>query len=493
MKKSHTILFGLLLLVSCNDFLDAPQPDGQLPLSGVFKTGDDLASALTGAYDLIQSGDAMGGFIPALPDLMAGNAGGWFEEVATLQMEPTHWVTERLWTQCYKAINQVNAIVQALPDVVASDATLSTEDAARIEGQALFIRGVLYFELVRLYALPYGEEFPDKPGLPLVLKAVLDKDDIGFPARSTVKEVYQQVENDIGQAQTLMPETNLRGRATKYAATAYLARIAFQKRDYENAAALSGEILDSPAFSLTDTPQEFFTNEGSAEEIWVIFGSGANDPIVGGLASFYNDAPTTAHISADMKDTGYKTLLTPQMQENIQNAGFRFVDLRCDPDTLFSGDNLLVLNDTTRCNKYENGWTSGEDDAPAIRLAEIMLMRAEALAITTGVNAESVELLNRIRRRSMRVLDGAGLPVAQSDDLIDFKMAGFANAGDLREAIIRERRVELAFEGNYLHDLMRLKRNVKNGGNIYGFDAPELRLPIPQREIDANPNLEKNP
>jgi starch-binding outer membrane protein, SusD/RagB family len=495
MKKSYFLLItSLSLLLSCKDFLDNPKPSGQLPLAEVFKTGADLEAALTGAYDLIQDGNAMGGLIPGLPDLMAFNARGWFEEVSTLQMESTHWVTENLWAQCYKAINQTNAILHALPGVVAQDATLTTEDARRIEGEALFIRGVLYFELVRLYALPYSDEFLDEPGVPIVLEPVLTTEDLRFPTRATVAEVYDQVVQDLGKAQPLLPTSNTGGRATNFAAAGYRAKVAFQKREYVMASALAGGILANVEFKLTETPQEFFIKEGSPEEIWVIFGSGANDPISGGLSSFYNDAPTTAEISNDLKENGYKALLNTRQMEGIQNAGYQFVDLRSDPGNLFSNGSLLVLNsDSSRCNKYENGWMSGEDDAPTLRLAEIILMRAEALARNIGINDESIELLNRIRHRSMRVLDEVGNLVPESNVLIEFQTADFPDTDSLAGAIIRERRVELAFEGNYLHDLMRLKRNVKNGGNIYGFDAPELRLPIPQREIDANPNLEKNP
>ncbi|MCB0518351.1 MAG: RagB/SusD family nutrient uptake outer membrane protein [Lewinellaceae bacterium] len=482
------------ILFSCNGFLDDPQPTDQLPITQVFETGSDLEAALVGAYDLIQDGDAMGGLIPALPDLMAYNAKGWFEEVSTLQMEPTYWVTENLWTQCYRAINQVNAILQALPDVVVQDAAFREEDAHRIEGEARFIRGVLYFELVRLYALPYGDGFLEKPGVPLMLEPVLAKQDIGFPARATVGKVYGQVLQDLEKAKDLLPETNARGRATQFAAMAYLARLAFQQRDYEKAASLAGDILArEDLFQLTETPQDFFIQEGSMEEIWVIVGSGESDPIVGGLSSVYNDAPETAGITDDLKENGYAALLTEDQRQGIQNAGYQFVDLRCDPANLYSGGNLLVLGDTARCNKYENSWLPGEDDAPTVRLAEMMLMRAEALARTQGINAESIDLINKIRRRSMRVLDENGVLVPVSDSLISFKAADFIDMEALCEAIIRERRVELAFDGNYFHDLMRLQREVLNNGKVYSYQDNKLRLPIPQREVDANPNLEQNP
>ncbi|RME01907.1 MAG: RagB/SusD family nutrient uptake outer membrane protein, partial [Bacteroidetes bacterium] len=91
------------------------------------------------------------------------------------------------------------------------------------------------------------------------------------------------------------------------------------------------------------------------------------------------------------------------------------------------------------------------------------------------------------------VLDQAGFLVPESNELVSYSMEDFQNSDELVEAIVKERRVELAFEGNYLHDLKRLRRAVLNYGTIYPFDSPDLVLPLPQREIDANPALEQNP
>ncbi len=146
-----------------------------------------------------------------------------------------------------------------------------------------------------------------------------------------------------------------------------------------------------------------------------------------------------------------------------------------------------------RCNKYENTWLDEEDDTPNARSAEFILMHAEALVHVNGINETSVELLNQIRRRSLRVIDENNNIIPGSDMLIDFSAEDFENVEELTEAIILERRIELAFEGNYFHDLMRLKRDVIGDQKVYSFDANELRLPIPQREMDANPNLVQNP
>ena len=156
----------------------------------------------------------------------------------------------------------------------------------------------------------------------------------------------------------------------------------------------------------------------------------SNSPAVATTTKTGN-APTTATISNDLKANGYKTLLTDAMAQQIASQNLTFVDLRCDPDDIFSKGDLIVTGDTARCNKYENSWTSGEDDTPVYRLAEILLMRSEALARINGINQESIDLLNQIRQRSMRVLDQAGFLVPESNELVSYSMEDFQNSDEL--------------------------------------------------------------
>jgi hypothetical protein len=123
-----------------------------------------------------------------------------------------------------------------------------------------------------------------------------------------------------------------------------------------------------------------------------------------------------------------------------------------------------------------------------VRLATFYLMRAEALARTEGINQESLDLLNAIRTRAIRRVDSEGVQ-SDASDVISYEAADFADADELIEAIILERRVELAFEGNRIHDLRRLQRDVRG----VAWDADVLVFPIPQREIDANDQLVQNP
>ena len=175
---------------------------------------------------------------------------------------------------------------------------------------------------------------------------------------------------------------------------------------------------------------------------------------------------------------GYLAII-PESQLNAVTAeGDDLVDLRA---SLLTSDTLVNVE------KYED-FTNNADDNIVVRLATYYLMRAEALVRTTGVNDESIELLNTIRTRSIRRVDDEGALSDATND-ISYTEDDFDNDDALIEAIVLERRVELAFEENRLHDLRRLMRSIRG----LDHDDPTLVFPIPQREIDANNMLEQNP
>lgn len=278
----------------------------------------------------------------------------------------------------------------------------------------------------------------------------------------------------LSEAAALLPKPFERGRVHRYAALAYLARVTFQQRNYPLAAQYVGEVMVG-SFSLSATPAEFFRNEGNSEEIWAVIHSPQERNGLEGRSGqgvlVYQDT---------LLRGGFPDIFSPSQLESIEQNQWRAIDLRQTTLSGFSGVD-------TFSTKYEDpGWA---DDIPMLRLADMMLIRAEALARTEGVNSESLDLLNAIRRRALRIVDASGTPVPDSEYLIEYQASDFASGEELAEVIVRERRIELLLEGNRFHDLMRLERGVKG----YAFDADELRWPIPQSEMDANPNLVQNP
>lgn len=478
-------------MFGCNKFLDDPQPSASLPVDAAFQSGQDLEEALAGVYDLCQNGHLYGRNFIVLPELIGGNAvfygGGYFglEYVSALNMTATDWYAENSWLTAYQAINQLNAVLALLPGIRESDAALSNNQADRIEGEALFLRGLLYFDLVRLFAMPIGFDAGQQPGVPLMLSPVLKKEDFQFPGQASVFTVYEQINRDLAAALPRLPEYNSTGRPGKHAARACLARMAFQEGRYADAAAYAEAILTGP-FALTASPQGFFTTEGNVEEIWILTNS-PEDPN-GGLSSVFGlGGGNQTFVTADYL-FAQQEIIRPAQQSALAQAGYTAVDLRTDTGYLATHPLLVPDGDFGwRTNKFEQVQDQS-DDIPMIRLAEILLLRAEALAQIQGINTESVELLNQVRRRAIRVVDAGKQIVPGGAGFIENKTSDFPDANSLIEAIIRERRIELAFEGNFFHDQMRLRRPVQN----LDFDACRLRLPIPQRELDTNPNLNQH-
>jgi hypothetical protein len=134
-------------------------------------------------------------------------------------------------------------------------------------------------------------------------------------------------------------------------------------------------------------------------------------------------------------------------------------------------------NNPTRLTTAKFNNERGRDNIPMIRLSEMYLTRAEALARTSGVNLESVDLLNAIAGRA-------------DDNFTDFTTGDFSTPTQLIDRILLERELELCFEGLNRYDLIRTGRKLKNK------DLPENKyvLPIPKREIEITKgSLVQNP
>lgn len=494
MKKYYRSVVVVLLLpfsFACTRILDDISPSDQLALDQVFQNGSDLEAALVGAYDGVQNGALLGRNTVLFADLLSDNVdylSGAFNEVAFSKLTASNGLIESMWSQMYKTVNQLNVILAALEPVRRQDATFSEEQANQLEGEVLGLRGILYFEMVRFYCQPFGGSLSQDLGLPIMLNPILRQEQFQLPARQSIAEVYAQADTDMTAAMDLLSDEGGPYRVRRSTILSYLARMAFQQEDYERVVDLTAEVIDGAQFELAATPMDFFLQEDSKEIIWGIYNALGDDIEGFGLSSVYHESgPNDAHIASDLKEEGFAKIITSKQREEIENLGLQVIDLRTDEGLLT--DHPLIVGGGKISNKYENPWLQTEDDTPILRLAEILLMRAEAVARVEGIKQESIELLNQIRARSLRLIDAQGNLVPDQEDLFLFGTADFENSSQLIEAIILERRVELAFEGNRFHDLSRLKRDIKD----LPYDDPALRLPIPQREIDINPNLIQNP
>ncbi|MEM7549122.1 MAG: RagB/SusD family nutrient uptake outer membrane protein [Bacteroidota bacterium] len=483
MKKIILITSIVFIFGSCDDFLEL-EPQQSLPSSTAFSTAADLQTAIIGAYDAAQASDFAGTNITMAPEVIADN-GDWrgsftsYRDIQAANIVPDNVDVEGVWQNGYAVINITNQILVSL-DVI-EDPELTNDLEAQLRGEALFLRGMAYFEMVRFYARPFSANSGSDLGLVLSTEPINSPDQLIDLTRSSVQATYDRAIADLTDASTTLPlDFIVDGRANRFAALAYLAEIAFQQRLYGEAANFADQVISSDVFSLVAEPNIPFINEFSDESIFEISHTIQDNPGVNGsLATFHhvNGRGGDLVISNDLIENGFDQIVTDDQQAAIDAANLTVEDLRVTQ---------LTSNEVFNIEKYED-FTNNADNAIIWRLAELMLMRAESLVRLNGVNMESISLLNEIRLRSLRITDASDNSVS-GDGLITFSTTDFGSSEELIEAIILERRVEMAFEGQRYHDLVRLERSIR--GTNPGAD--NLVWPIPLDEVNSS-GIEQNP
>jgi tetratricopeptide (TPR) repeat protein len=436
------LLAGIVVLAGCNDRLNIT-PAQSIGEDIALSTSENVQAALIGAYDGLSDTDVMGGNPLFEPDLLADNGGvrwvGSFEEPEQMwlkRLQVENGDVEDAWTDAYEAINIINNVLSAL-DVV------EEAERDRVEGEALFLRGLIYFQLAELFGQPWsaGDQSTNLT-VPIITEPTRSIDASAEVPRNTVAEVYNLVINDLTRAESLLPPTN-GVFATSFTSAAILSRVYLQQGDFAAARDAADRVIASQQFSLVGNYADAFAQDNNTSEdifaIQVSSQDGANN-----MNLFY--APD------EFGGRGDIDILQPHL------------DLYEDGDER----RALFFVDEGGVNRTGK-WINIFGNIGIVRLAEMYLTRAEGnLEEGTTVGATPADDVNTVRNR-------AGLE--------DLSPAEVDN-----EAILFERRLELAFEGQMLHDIKRTQRSV----GPLAFDAPELVYPVPQREIDVNPNLEQN-
>ncbi|AHJ98730.1 RagB/SusD family nutrient uptake outer membrane protein [Hymenobacter swuensis] len=428
-----TALLATATLTGCNDKLDI-EPVDRIDSAKALNTSADVEAALVGAYSALSSNRLYAGYIQFTSELL-GDAGE-ISFVGTFT-QPREYIQKTVitnntfaagtWLDAYQTINIAN-------NVLANIDKVSTARRDRVEGEARFIRAALYFELVRLYAKDWSNGSPQaNPGVPLVLSPTLTLGATNQVARNTVAEVYTQVLSDLTTAEAKLPVTN-GFFATRGAAAGMLSRVYLQQRRYAEAAQAANRVITSNRYSLTGTyAEEFTTTTNTSEDIFAI------------------------QITSQDGINDLNTYFSPAQRGDIEVQEDHLNLYEADDERGAFFDDVYTL-------KFDNQY----GNVKVMRLAELYLTRAEAnLRAGTTLGATPLADVNRIRAR-------AGLSALTSVTLVD---------------ILKERRLELAFEGFRLWDA---KRNNETVGTLAATDD-RLVLPIPQRERDVNPTLVQNP
>ena len=474
-------------LIGC-DLLDSQEPQQSLPADEVLSSPDGLENLQTGLYDGLQNASISGGNFNVLPEIMADNV-NWtgsftnYARQAAREMNPSDGQIGAWWNTSYREINTANILLEKV-DEVEDEPGFGDAERNLIRGDAYFARGMLYFELARVFAKPAGFEADNThPGVPIRTDAVIDSEDFEELSRNSVAEVYEQAEEDLLAARDYLPApgAELEGRASTYAATTYLMRLELERGDYEAAADYAEEIISSGAYELTDDVEGPFRNEFSSESIFEIAHTPQDNPGVNaGQNAFYASGDQGGRgdiLWADDYFDALSTTITDDQQAAIDAAGLNVEETRFN----------LILDDGTP-NKFPDG-IDNADNVMNSRYADILLASAEALVESApdyaAVPDEAFDRLNEVRTRAIIVTDDTGAPFPE---LIEYDRTDFNSQEEMVEAIILERRVELAFEGDRFYTLSR------KGLDIRGLapDDNRITFPIPQDELDSNANIEQN-
>lgn len=491
-----TIVFGL---ISC-DMLESPAPQQSLDSETVLNSPDGLRGLVTGMYDGLQSNAIANGQYNYTAELLGDNivwSGSFttFQDIEQRNLQADNGNFSGWWNVSYREINAANILLEQVGAI--DDPAFTEEERDLIRGEAYFARGMLYFQMAYVFAKPYWDD-PSTLAVPIRTTPVTSVPAFENLERRPLSEVLNQAAQDLQQAANLLPDTRLRAnrRATRYAALTYLMRLELKRQDFA-AADGHAQAIEAAGFSLTDTPVEPFQNEFSSESIFEIINTSQdNGGANGGLNAFYT--PNSLGGRGDIQiSASYVAALDEIVSDDQQTAldaqNFSVTDLRAEVGVMLNG--LVPTSSATL--KYPDG-TNTADNVMNSRYAEVLLTRAEALTEQAAdlalVPQEAFDYLNQIRRRSLRVTDADGNPAGPvGTAIIEYERTDFNNKEELLDAILLERRIELAFEGDRFYTLKRKGIPVTNRAGTFQTNDPCMVFPIPQGEMDANSNMVQNP
>ncbi len=467
MKRSIYILVYILFtaFISCDKKLEIA-PENTLVEKDVFSTEAGAGQALAEVYYNFLSAEcnyfsyAFGDFTTPILNKSVN-----YNSYDLGQSDPMDYYVIDSWTQYFKAINTANNVIAKIPRY----ANFSEATQKQLIAEGRFVRAFAFLNLLCLYGDGALSGNTTGLGLPLQLTPFEGYNTGQIIPRSTNAETFAQIIKDLTESIPDLPEKqaddlSTRSRATKGGAYALLSRVYLYMGDAENAASAAGKVLESrPAiYSLTNNLLSLFppNNDGTAKSFTseMIFGLPVSQ-MIGTTSSTSNGLGNSYYFKRSF-------WINTDFINEFEPGDLRVSQLMWKGDSIYNPD---MFNQKTTF-KFNNSY--GRDNISLIRLAEVILTRAEALARTSGLQNESVDLLNQVRLRSVP----SATPYLISD---------FVDANDLINKILLQRKFELAFEGLYRYDLLR------TGQPLHSPDIPANRkvLPIPQSEIDISKGL----
>ncbi len=457
MKTRYIFIIWMIFALSActkDAFLDK-KPYDKIITDNVFTDYSTFENAVNGVYNIFQSPYYYGSYFVLLPDLMSDNVKNnnyyLFTDIDKYETKPDNRMVRKVWDEMSANIAQTSILIRKAKGF---DFGGDQDKANDLIGQLYVARGLTYFDLQRMFAQPYNfSSDASHLGVPLV-----DEQQVGIeivnPARSTTAEVYAKILEDINKGISLMGnDAPSPYYLNKYSAKALLARIYLYMGNWSEANKLAGEVINSGLYSLIPNADYVasWSKDHTTESIFSIVNTYTDNSGYSSLPYYYGRP---------------RLLATNDLYNSLDSNDVR---------------KALIVNN--KVLKYP-AYSTKDNNNAIIRLSEVYLIKAEALAHMGGTanENEARDLVNAIRLRA----NPNAAPYTESGD-------------DLIKVILKEKRKELMFEGHRLFDLTRNKEDFIKYSTPSGTPIPivypnDLTIfPIPLTEMDANPNMVQNP
>jgi tetratricopeptide (TPR) repeat protein len=487
---NFVLLLLLVLLAACGeDFLDL-KPVNSRNSETAFQTEEDIALAVNGAYDPLQErffyGTSDG--VPAGHGMFAAGIMSMGEhrsdntypppngldqfwndrwnDFSRFRLTAENTILADLYYKCYQGIHACNKVLQAVEEVEMSEAKY-----AQYTGEMYFLRGFYHFML----ALNFG-------GCPVIDQVFESPEQAYQLTRPTEEETFAQVESDFREAAGRLPQKKSYsgpdiGRATQGAALGMLGKAMLQQRKWREAIEAFDELIALNEYKLNGRFEDCFAGELAninPESIFEVqFKFDDNNRSETGRYSTWSTyyeiaAPTPEALNSFYPNDKRYALTIGRGGSPVRDAFIKYPGFEKTPYLfgIYDGDNFVAL-----------------------RYADILLSYGEAENELNGPTQKAFDMLNAVHAHPR-----TGLAPFTIDSLPDQQR--------FREELRRERRVELAWEGQRWYDLKRYGDEYllqvmnaflagKEGGK--SMEAYQILYPIPQQEISLNPNIRQNP
>lgn len=466
MSRTRGIRFAVVaaiavsLTVGCSDLLDVA-PTGSVPPDVATGNSSALQAVLNSAYQRLTSQGAGGQVywseMMIVPDVLADN-GRPSVPPNQLQGQAVNQVGSQMggWSVRYQGLDEANYVIESAPKLSGASESLKN----RLEGEALFLRALYLFDLARIFAYEPGHVVNGWDQGP-VIRTVPTKTlgDAEPKARSTVAETYQQIESDLKQSIDLLASSGGTSvyYATQAAAEALLGRVYLYWERWSDAVTYSTAAMNHASAHLA-TPSEYPTMFNKQPNLESLFELSVDQPNL-----YYANYCMACYL---LPQYFFSIWPTDELMGLFEPGDVR----------------LSLYGESNGVTYLANKWTSSvdgqyNDNVPVIRYSEVLLNRAEAYA-EAGDEASARADVNALRaQRSLG-------PIADTGQA-------------LMDAILKERRKELAFEGQRWFDLKRrgldIPKPASSGLGPLPYSDFRILAPLPNNEVQSDALLQQNP